>query len=361
MINQSDTIEYHTLGFNGSKYIQLQAAQIKDRVKKFTGRLYLEIGGKFMYDAHASRVLPGFVPESKKTIFSSFKDDAEVLFCMSAEDIENNRQLSNEKISYEDYVMDMLIKIEKWIGIYPQIVINKLKKWEKNIKVLAFEKKLQKIGYSVYKRYFIDWYPNTDIVLSENWYGQDNYIELKKNLILVTWAASNSGKMSTCLGQIYLDDLHKTRSGYAKYETFPIWNLSIEHPINLAYEAATADIWDLNCMDTYHKKAYGQDSVNYNRDVGAFEIVMGIAKKVVSHKNYMRTYQSPTDMWISTAGFAVEDDEIISRASLAEIDRRRGWYQQMIDRGEGEQIWIERCDKLEERCLAYFEKKGYVV
>jgi len=360
MINQSETIEYYTLGFNGSKYIQLQSAQIKDRVKKFTGRLYLEIGGKFMYDAHASRVLPGFLPDSKKTIFSSFKNDAEILFCMSAEDIVNNRQLSNEKISYEKYVLLMLAEIEKWIGIVPQIVINKIKKWDIDDKILDFEKLLKKKWFNVYRRYFIDGYPNIDIVLSEKWYGQDDYIKLEKNLVLVTGSASNSGKMSTCLGQIYLDDLHKTRSGYAKYETFPIWNLELWHPVNLAYEAATADIGDKNCMDIYHKKAYGQNSVNYNRDVDAFEIVMGIANEVVNHKNYMRTYKSPTDMGISTAGFAIDDDEIISRASLEEIRRRKKWYQQMIDRWEGNEIWIERCDLLEKRCLEYFEKMWYL-
>ena len=170
------------------------------------------------------------------------------------------------------------------------------------------------------------------MILSEDGFGNDDHIPLTKNLILVTGAASSSGKMSTCLGQIYLDHQIEVKSGYAKYETFPIRNIALEHPVNLAYEAATVDIGDYNMMDTYHKKAYGQDAVNYNRDVEAFEIVMSIAKKIVNHKNYMIKYQSPTDMGINCAGMAITSDEIISLASLAEIERRKLWYQEMVDR-----------------------------
>jgi len=358
MINQSDAVKHEEIGFDGAKYIQLQTAQIEERRSKFPGRLYLEIGGKFMFDAHASRVLPGFDPESKKRIFSSFKDQAEILFCIDAKDIVSNRQLSNESISYEEYVMRMLQKIESWIGIKPQIVINKIDKKKMADKVKIFQKSLKKAWYQVWKRYFIQGYPDMDIVLSNKGYGQDEYIKLEKNLVLVTGAASNSGKMSTCLGQIYLDDKNDVRSGYAKYETFPIWNLSVDHPVNLAYEAATADIGDSNCLDNYHMEAYGQESVNYNRDVEAFEIVMGIAQKIVNHKNYMRTYKSPTDMWISNAGFAIVDDEVVARAGLEEIRRRKIRYQQMVDRGDGEQVWVERCEKLEEMCLEYIGEKG---
>ena len=159
--------------------------------------------------------------------------------------------------------------------------------------------------------------------------------------------------MSTCLWQIYLDNKHDIKSWYAKYETFPIWNLPLEHPINLAYEAATSDIGDYNCIDTYHQKAYGQKSVNYNRDVQWFEIVMWITKKIVNHKNYMRTYKSPTDMGISTAGFAITDDTIVAQASLAEIERRKQRYQQILERWEWQQNWIDKCDELKEKALEY--------
>jgi len=359
MINQSDSIEYDVLGFDGEKYIDLQRRQILDRVSKFPGRLYLEIGWKFLFDWHASRVLPWFFPDSKVRIFSELAKQAELLFCVNAQDLEKNRQLSNKEISYQEYVFGLLLSFEEKLNLKAKVVVNMIKKWEKYSKLKLFVKELKKLWYSVYKRYFIEWYPSTDIVLSPTGYGDDDYIPLKKNLVLVNGAASNSGKMSTCLGQIYLDEKHGVKSGYAKYETFPIWNFSVDHPVNLAYEAATADIGDYNCIDSYHEKAYGQKTTNYNRDVEWFEIVMSIAKNVVNHKNYMRKYKSPTDMWISTAGFAIMDDEVISRASLEEINRRKARYQQMIDRWEWKKIWIDRCDEIEKKCLAYFERKGY--
>lgn len=358
MINQSDTIHYDkdTLWFDGEKYIQMQRAQILDRVSKFSWRMYLEVGGKFVFDGHASRVLPWFDPKSKVRIFSELVSQADLLFCINAQDLENNRQLTNEDVSYSEYVLGQLLAFEEELWLKAQIVINMIKKWVKYNTLDAFVIELEKLWYKVYRRYFIGWYPSAKIVLSETWYGEDDYITLEKNLILVTWAASNSGKMSTCLGQIYLDDKAWLKSGYAKYETFPIWNLPVDHPVNLAYEAATADIWDYNVIDKYHLEAYKQEAVNYNRDVAWFEIVMSIAKNIVNHKNYMRKYKSPTDMGISTAGFAITDDKIVSQASLEEIRRRRTRYQQMIDRGEGEQIRVERCDKLEKKCLEYMKK-----
>ncbi len=360
MINQSETIEYDTLGFDGEKYIKIQTDQILERVSKFTGRLYLEIGGKFMYDAHASRVLPWFAPDSKLKIFSSFKGKADVLFCVNAKDVVSNRQLSNEKIAYTDYTKNMLNHIIEGIEIKPQVVITMLEYWNVPPKVELFIQELDKLGYKVWKRYLADGHPDADAILSSSWYGKSEHIQSNKNLVLVTWAASSSGKMSTCLCQIYLDSLKEMKSGYAKYETFPIRNLSLDHPVNLAYEASTADIGDNNCIDSYHLQAYKQEVVNYNRDVEGFEIVMGIIKKVVNHKNYIRKYKSPTDMGISCAWFALTDDKVISMACLEEIRRRKSWYQQMIDRGEWEQKRIEICDALEERCLAYFKNKWYI-
>ena len=361
MVNSTDSINYKKHGFDGEKYIRLQKEQILDRIAHFSGgRLYLEIGGKFMYDAHASRVLPWFDPESKKNIFSSLKSQAEILFCVNANDILSNRQLSNQKTEYKDYVYQMIRNIEKNIWIKPHIVINNIDVLNMFDIILDFEKDFQRKQYRVRERYKINWYPhNMNTILSEDGFGNDDHIPLTKNLILVTGAASSSGKMSTCLGQIYLDHQIDVKSGYAKYETFPIWNIALDHPVNLAYEAATIDIGDYNMMDTYHKKAYGQDSVNYNRDVEAFEIVMSIAKKIVNHKNYMVKYQSPTDMGINCAGMAISDDAIVSIASLAEIQRRRAWYQEQIDRWEGKQERIIQCDTLYEKSKKYCEDKKY--
>ncbi len=199
------------------------------------------------------------------------------------------------------------------------------------------------------------------MILSEDGFGHDDHIPLTKNLILVTGAASSSGKMSTCLGQIYLDHEIEVKSGYAKFETFPIWNLPLEHPVNLAYEAATADIGDRNEMDELHMKAYKVKAVNYNRDIEAFEIVMNIAKKVVTHKNYMIKYQSPTDMGINCAGFAISNDEVVSVASLQEIRRRKDWYQDMVERNEGKSERVARCEELEAKCLEYCKGKKYDV
>lgn len=358
MINTTDIISYKDLGFDGEKYIQMQKNQIIDRISKFSGRLYLEIWWKFMRDTHAARVLPWFLVDSKKRIFTDLKDKAEILFCVNADDILSNRQLGNEDIDYSDYVERMLMIIEKNIWIKPVIVINKIDVTSMFDLVLNFERTFQKKNYRVFERYKIAGYPhNVDAILSGNGFGNDDHIPLTKNLILVTWAASNSGKMSTCLGQIYLDNEVDVKSGYAKYETFPIWNLPLNHPVNLAYEAATADIGDQNMLDTYHKKAYGQDTVNYNRDMEWFEVVMWIAKKIVNHKNYMVKYKSPTDMWISTAWFCITDDDIVCKASVEEIERRKERYKEMLDRGEWDQKWIDRCDELKSKAEEYIKNK----
>lgn len=361
MLNSTDVISYKKKGYDSAKYIKLQQEKILERISKFSnGRLYLEIGGKFMYDQHAARVLPWFDPESKKQIFMWLKNQAEILFCVNADDIIENRQLSNENIPYKEYVNKMLRSIESSLWLRPHIVINKIDTMSMYDMILDFEKEFQRKNYRVWERYKIMWYPhNMKSVLSENGFGNDDHIPLTKNLILVTWAASNSGKMSTCLGQIYNDHELDIESGYAKYETFPIRNIPLEHPINLAYEAATADIGDYNMLDPYYQKAYGKESVNYNRDVEAFEIVTSIASKIVNKSSFMNTYKSPTDMWISTASFAITNDEICCIASLQEIKRRKIRYQQVLDRGEGDQSRITKCTDLEKKCLDYIKSKHY--
>ena len=361
LINSKDTLPYKKFWFDGEKYLRLQKEKILDRISNFSGwRLYLEIGWKFMSDTHAARVLPGFNFESKKLIFSSLKDQAEVLFCVTAKDIIENRQLSNQDVDFKTHVWNMLRTIEQNIWLRPHVVINAIDVEDMFDVVLDFEKEFQRKNYRVRERYKINGYPhNVDMVLSEDGFGHDDHIPLTKNLILVTWAASSSGKLSTCLGQIYLDHEIEIKSGYAKYETFPIRNLPLNHPVNLAYEAATADIGDFNEMDELHKKAYKMDAVNYNRDIEAFPIVMNIAKKIVTHKNYMVKYQSPTDMGINCAGFAITHDDIVCIASLQEIRRRKWRYQEMINRNEGDQKRVERCEELEAKCMEYCNAKKY--
>lgn len=316
-----------------------------------------------MFDSHAARVLPGFDPEVKKKIFTSLKDTAEMIFNVNYNDIINNRQLSNKDINYDEYVYAMIVDIQEKIGFTPYVVINMSKRGDTHHneeKIRIFKKLIEKLGCGVYQRYLIDGYPQAlDVILSPEGYGKDDYVPVTKNLILVSGAASNSGKMSTCMGQIYQEFLKGMNSGYAKYETFPIRNLPLKHPINLAYEAATVDIGDYNCADTYYMKAYGKEAVNYNRDVDAFELLKQITDKFVAPDNFVRTYQSPTDMGINMAGFAITNDEIVSVASMREVLRRKEWYQEIINRGEGDGKWLEKCDVIYAEAVKYLEEKGY--
>ncbi len=359
-MNSTDAIEYKNLGFDNKKYTTLQKDEILKRIDLFKeGKLYLEIGGKFLHDPHAARVLPGFQPDVKKTIFSTLRSISDLFYCVNAKDVQSNRQLKNSPEKYSDAALRIAKELEEHIRIKPKFVINLNQRINKKQKS-AFEILIEKNGYECYKRYVIEGYPSdTNNVLSDNGYGFDDYIKTSKKLILVVGAASNSGKMSTCLGQIYNDQKAGIRSGYAKYETFPIWSLPISHPVNLAYEAATADIGDYNVIDTYHELAYGKRSVNYNRDVEAFEIIKMLVDKFLERSNPMQEYRSPTDMGINYAGFAITDDQIVCIASLNEIRRRRDWYKEIVSRGVGDKEWIRKCDNLETQALKYIREQGY--
>lgn len=359
-MNSTDTIDYSNNGFDNKKYASLQKDEILKRIDQFKdGKLYLEIGGKFLHDPHAARVLPGFEPDVKKTIFSTLRSISDLFFCVNAKDAKTNRQLKNSPEKYTDAVLRMARELEEQIRIKPRFVIN-LNERTNKLQKTSFEILIEKNGYECYKRYVIDGYPeDTNNVLSDNGYGYDDHIQTSKKLVLVVGAASNSGKMSTCLGQIYNDQRNGIRSGYAKYETFPIWSLPISHPVNLAYEAATADIGDYNVLDTYHELAYGKRSVNYNRDVEAFEIIKNLADKFLDKNNPMSEYRSPTDMGINYAGFAITDDQIVCVASLNEIRRRRAWYKEIYERGEGDREWLRKCDSLEAQALKYIKDQGY--
>jgi len=349
MIAQHEILVPQKIGFDSQKYAEEQKKAILERIQKFSGgKLYLEIGGKFLFDAHAARVLPGFDPETKKRIFTDLAESAEILFCVDSRDIVHNRQLSNKNESYTNAALKMIEGVASEVK-KPKIVINLCHR-RRNPVVLRFSEHLRELGFEVFFRFLIGGYPHDlSKILSSEGYGKDDFIETEKNLILVTGAASNSGKMSTCLGQIYLDHHRGIESGYAKYETFPIWNLPLDHPVNLAYEAATADIGDFNQMDPFHPTP----SVNYNRDVEAFEIVMRIARAVVGEKNEMRNYRSPTDMGINRAGFSITNDAACCEASIAEIERRKQWYAEIINRGEGKKKWVEKCNLLLRKAKKY--------
>lgn len=345
--------------FNWDQYIQQQKDAILERMTHFEHRLYLEVGGKLLYDGHASRVLPWFDPTSKEKIFAALFDTMDMIFCINYDDIVHNRQLVKEDVDYTAHVVKMLQDIEAKVGTKPFISCNKCPREWFDDSVSHFLAQLQDMGYATYKRYIIQWYPHeTMLVLSDQWYGYDDYIPCTSSLVLVTGAASNSGKMSTCLGQVYHEHTRGQDSGYAKYETFPIWNIPLKHPINLAYEAATADIEDYNMIDTYHKAAYWIDAVNYNRDVEWFDIVKRLADAFLPEKNYTRHYKSPTDMGISKAWFSITDDKVCCDASLAEICRRANEYQWMVDRWDGKQSWVQKCKELEKECLEYIENKN---
>ena len=248
-MNSNETVQYCVEGFDNSLYKKKQSSEIKSRTDKFAnGHLYLEIGGKFLFDAHASRVLPGFDPQVKIDIFKELEVPFDILFCLNADDIKSDRQLKNTEQGYIETSLELAKKMEQIFNVRPKIVINKITDLKEPSLVKA-KQSLISSGYDIYNRFFIDGYPEKkDNILSDEGYGKDDYIPLKHHLALVTGSASGSGKMSTCLGMIYLDDKKGLDSGYAKYETFPIWNLPLKHPVNLAYEAATADLRDFNLV-----------------------------------------------------------------------------------------------------------------
>jgi uncharacterized protein (UPF0371 family) len=340
--------------FDWHQYINQQKSAILERMSHFQNRLYVEVGGKFLYDGHASRVLPWFDPTTKAKIFASLFDQMDLIFCINYNDILHNRQLVKEDIDYTTYVQGMLADIEKAVGKKPFISCNMCPRGNFDSKVQWFLDTLTAVWYGSYKRYLISGYPHDmKNILSNEWYGHDEYIPVQSQLVIVTGAASNSGKLSTCLWQMYQETVKWLDSGYAKYETFPIRNLPLKHPINLAYEAATADIWDYNMMDSYHKAAYGIDAVNYNRDVEAFDIVMHLAEGYLPEANYTRSYKSPTDMGINKANDSIIDEKICCEAALEEIRRRGKEYQGMVDRNEGKKEWVEKCEELDAECLSY--------
>ncbi|MBQ7816933.1 MAG: DUF1846 domain-containing protein [Oscillospiraceae bacterium] len=303
--------------FSNDIYIEKQTKEIKERIKCFDGKLYLEFGGKLFDDFHASRVLPGFKPDTKIRLLQSMADQAEIIFCISADDIEKTKVRADLGISYD---MDVLRLIDEFkeMGIeVNSIVINK---YNHQPAADNFIRKLANLGIKSYKHYVIPNYPSdVNSIVSDEGYGKNEFVQTTKPLVVVTAPGPGSGKLAVCLSQVYHEHKRGVMAGYAKFETFPIWNLPLKHPVNLAYEAATADLLDVNMIDPFHMEAYNEITVNYNRDVEAFPIVKTILTKITGDENF---YRSPTDMGVNMAGYAIVDDEAARYASAQEVIAR---------------------------------------
>lgn len=303
------------IGFDNDKYVRIQSEKIKERFKLFD-KLYLEVGGKLFDDSHAERILPGFKSDAKISMFQELKDELEIIFCISAIDIEKNKTRGEYGILYSQELLK-LISNSKKLGYSVNSVVITL--YNNQICADKFIKKLNRNGIKTYIHKFVKGYPtNIDIIVSEQGYGANPYIPTSKRLILVNAPGPGSGKLATCLSQIYHENIRHINAGYAKFETFPVWNLSLNHPVNLAYEAATADLKDVNLIDPFHLEKYEINAVNYNRDIEAFPILNKILIKILNKTIYF----SPTDMGVNMIGFCIIDNDIIEEASKKEIVRR---------------------------------------
>ena len=306
----------NVIGFDNEKYMREQSRNIRDRIEKFGGKLYLEFGGKLFDDYHASRVLPGFEPDSKVKMLLKMKDEAEIVIAISADDIERNKRRGDLGITYDEDTL-RLIDAFRGIGLFVGSVV--ITHYRSQPAAELFQKRLETLGIKVYRHYIIPDYPsNVELIVSEDGFGKNDYIETERSLVVVTAPGPGSGKMATCLSQLYHEHLRGINAGYAKFETFPIWNIPLKHPINLAYEAATADLDDVNMIDPFHLEAYGETTVNYNRDVEIFPVLNAILTRIYGES----AYKSPTDMGVNMAGNCIINDEACRNASKQEIIRR---------------------------------------
>ena len=328
------------IGFDNEKYLTLQSEQIKKRIAQFGGKLYLEFGGKLFDDYHAARVLPGFQPDSKIRMLQTIQEDVEIVIAICAGDIEKNKLRGDLGISYDEDVL-RLIDCFRSLGLFVGSVV--VTQYAGQAAADAFLKRLTALGVRAYRHFPIPGYP-TDVqrIVSDEGYGKNEYIETSRSLVVVTAPGPGSGKMATCLSQLYHDHKRGISAGYAKYETFPIWNLPLKHPVNLAYEAATADLNDVNMIDPFHLEAYGQTTVNYNRDVEIFPVLSAIFQRIQGES----PYRSPTDMGVNMAGFGIVDDEVCRAASRLEILRR--YYTGMVQfvRGECDETVIHKLESV---------------
>lgn len=310
-------------GFDNEKYLKIQSEQIKKRIAQFGDKLYLEFGGKLFDDNHAARVLPGFLPDSKLRMLMQLKDYAEIVQVISALDIEKNKMREDLGITYDEDVLRLRGEFEK-VGLYVGGVV--ITHFNGQASAAAYRKRLERLGIRVYYHYTIDGYPNNvELIDSDEGFGKNDYVETDYPLVVVTAPGPGSGKMAVCLSQLYQENKKGIKAGYAKFETFPVWNLPLKHPVNIAYEAATADINDVNMIDPFHLDAYGKIAVNYNRDIEIFPVLNALFEGIYGEN----PYKSPTDMGVNMVGFCMGDEDVCCNAARDEIIRR---YYNALDR-----------------------------
>ena len=318
------------IGFDNDKYLKMQSEHIKERIEAFGGKLYLEFGGKIFDDYHASRVLPGFKPDSKMKMLMELKDQAEIIIAINANDIEKNKVRGDIGITYDQ---DILRLIDTYTAFGLTVCGVVLTQYSAQASAMAFEEKLKHLGIQVYRHYLIEGYPaNIPLIISEDGFGKNDYIKTTRSLVVVTAPGPGSGKMAVCLSQLYHEHIMGKKSGYAKFETFPIWNLPLRHPVNLAYEAATTDLNDVNMIDPFHLEAYGKTTVNYNRDIEIFPVLNTMFERIYGES----PYKSPTDMGVNMAGNCIIDDDIVCEASKQEIVRR--YFKALVASKNGEDV-----------------------
>lgn len=321
------------IGFDNDKYLKTQSAHIRERIASFGGKLYLEFGGKIFDDYHASRVLPGFLPDSKMKMLLELRDEAEIIIAICANDIEKSKVRGDIGITYDQDIL-RLIDIYTSFGLSVCGVV--MTQFGGQQSAVAFEEKLKKLGVRVYRHYTIEGYPaNIPLIVSDEGFGKNDYIETTRSLVVVTAPGPGSGKMAVCLSQLYHEHKRGVQAGYAKFETFPIWNLPLKHPVNLAYEAATTDLNDVNMIDPFHLEAYGETTVNYNRDIEIFPVLNTIFERIFGTS----PYKSPTDMGVNMAGNCIMDDAVCCEASRQEVIRR--YYKALVAAKNGEAVQNE--------------------
>ena len=331
------------IGFDNDKYLKMQSQNIRDRIARFGGKLYLEFGGKLFDDFHASRVLPGFKPDSKINMLLELKDQAEIVIVISANAIEKNKVRGDLGITYDLETLRLIDSLRD-IGIYVGSIV--ITHYNSQPMADLFCKRLKALGIKFYKHYPIPDYPsNIPLIVSDEGYGKNEYIETTRSLIVVTAPGPGSGKMATCLSQLYHDYKRGIKAGYAKFETFPVWNLPLNHPVNLAYEAATADLDDLNMIDPFHLEAYDKTAVNYNRDIEIFPVLNAMFQKIMDES----PYKSPTDMGVNMAGYCITDSDAVYAASKQEIIRRYYNARCAVCQGTGEQDEVFKIEMIMNR------------
>ena len=319
----------YKIGFDREKYIQMQSEHITARRREIGGKLYLEMGGKLFDDHHASRVLPGFTPDNKIAMLDRIKDEVEIVICFNAGDVVRQKVRADLGITYEDDVLRLVDVFRDRGFLVENVVVTQLEGHNENVE--AFLERLGRLGLKVSRHYMIPGYPNdTATVVSDNGFGRNDYVETSRDLIVMTAPGPGSGKLATCLSQVYHEHKRGIPAGYAKFETFPIWNLPLSHPVNLAYEAATADLEDINVIDQYHLEAYGEKVTSYNRDIEVFPLLKTLLREVTGET----PYQSPTDMGVNMAGYCISDDTACRHAAEQEIIRR--YYKTLVEERRAE-------------------------